>query len=73
MGAHERELMNEGDSPPVGIVPCADKGDSLVEYTLLEDSAQLFAAKRLPRLPSKEEPELELSMEHRAPKEAGAD
>ena len=69
---YTRELMNEGDNPPVGIVLCADKSDSLVEYTLPEDNAQIFAAKYLSHLPSKEELALELSAEYRALDEAGA-
>lgn len=63
--AHER-----GGNPPVGIVPCADKGDSLVEYTLPEGNAQLFAAEYLSRPPSREELALELSAEYRALDEA---
>ena len=31
---YERELMNEGDNPPIGIVLCADKSESVVKYTL---------------------------------------
>lgn len=30
---YERELMNEGDNPPIGIVLCADKSESVVKYT----------------------------------------
>lgn len=52
---YTRELMNEGDNPPIGIVLCADKSDSIVEYTLPEDNDQVFTAKYLPYLPSKEE------------------
>ena len=33
---YTREMMNDGDNPPVGIVLCADKSDTLVEYTLPE-------------------------------------
>ena len=58
---YTRELMNEGDNPPIGIVLCADKSDSIVEYTLPEDNDQVFAAKYLPYLPSKEELARELS------------
>lgn len=65
-----RELMNEGDDPPAGIVLRADRSDSLVEYTLLEDNAQLFAAKDLSRPPSREELAFELSAEYRALDEA---
>lgn len=34
---YTREMMNEGDSQPIGIVLCADKGDSIVKYTLSAD------------------------------------
>ena len=63
---YTRELMNEGDNPPIGIVLCADKSDSIVEYTLPEDNDQVFAAKYLPFLPTKEELARELSAEYRA-------
>lgn len=63
---YTRELMNEGDNPPIGIVLCADKSDSIVEYTLPQDNDQVFAAKYLPYLPSKEELARELSAEYRA-------
>ena len=67
---YTRELMNEGDNPPIGIVLCADKSDPIVEYTLPEDNDQVFAAKYLPYLPSKEELARELSAEYRAINEA---
>ncbi len=35
---YTREMMNEGDTQPIGIVLCADKGDSIVKYTLPEDN-----------------------------------
>ena len=61
---YTRELMNEGDNPPIGIVLCADKSDSIVEYTLPQDNDQVFAAKYLTYLPSKEELARELSAEY---------
>ena len=61
---YTRELMNEGDNPPIGIVLCADKSDSIVEYTLPKDNDQVFAAKYLTYLPSKEELARELSAEY---------
>lgn len=67
---YTRELMNEGDNPPIGIVLCADKSNSIVEYTLPKDNDQVFAAKYLPYLPSKEELARELSAEYRAINEA---
>ena len=52
---YTRELMNEGDNPPIGIVLCADKSDSLVHYTLPEGQNQIFAAKYMLCLPKEEE------------------
>lgn len=39
-----RELMNEGDNLPVGIILCADKSESVVKYTLPEDNNQILAS-----------------------------
>lgn len=47
--------MNPGDNPPVGIVLCAEKNDAVVEYTLPQDEKQIFAAKYMTYLPTKEE------------------
>jgi hypothetical protein len=33
---YTRELMNEGDNPPIGIVLCADKNESVVKFTFIE-------------------------------------
>lgn len=59
---YTRQMMNEGDNPPVGVVLCADKSDTLVEYTLSEDNRQIFAAKYLPYMPTKEELQRELNL-----------
>lgn len=52
---YTRELMNPGDNPPIGIVLCADKNDEVVRYTLPEGESQIFAAKYLTYMPTKEE------------------
>ena len=52
---YERTQMNEGDNPPIGIVMCADKSESLVEYTLPESETQVFASKYKLYLPSEQE------------------
>ena len=51
----EEEMMNEGDNPPIGIVLCADKSDSIVKYTLSKNETQVFASKYKAYLPSEEE------------------
>lgn len=61
---YEREMVNEGDNPPIGIVLCADKSDSIVKYTLPEDEKQIFASKYKLYLPSEEELLNELNKEY---------
>ncbi len=60
---YTREKMNHGDNKPIGILLCPEKDDMLVEYTLPEDNDQIFAAKYLPYLPTKEELRKELKLE----------
>ena len=62
----ERELMNEGDNPPIGIMLCADKSESVVKYTLPENETQIFASKYKLYLPSEEELLRELNQEYKA-------
>lgn len=63
---YERELMNEGDNPPIGIVLCADKSESIVRYTLPENETHVFASKYKLYLPSEEELQKELKREYQA-------
>ncbi|WNY25393.1 PDDEXK nuclease domain-containing protein [Methanolapillus millepedarum] len=50
-----REMMNEGDNLPIGIVLCADKTDAVVRYTLPVDNSQIYASKYKLYLPTEEE------------------
>ncbi|MEQ8225049.1 MAG: PDDEXK nuclease domain-containing protein [Candidatus Eremiobacterota bacterium] len=52
---YKREMMNEGDSEPIGIVLCADKSDAVVKYTLPEDNRQIFASRYKVYLPTEKE------------------
>ncbi|WP_288618397.1 YhcG family protein [uncultured Eubacterium sp.] len=70
---YERELMNEGDNPPIGIVLCADKSDAVVRYTLPEGETQVFASKYKLYLPTEEELLKELKKEYQAMKSAQSD
>ena len=63
---YERELMNEGDNPPIGIVLCADKSDAVVRYTLPEGETQVYASKYKLYLPTEEELLKELKKEYQA-------
>lgn len=60
---YTRELMNEGDTPPIGIVLCADKNDAVIKYTLPEDNQQIYASKYFTYLPTEEELKRELRLD----------
>ena len=52
---YTREMMNESDNPPIGIILCADKNEAIVRYTLAEDNKQIFASKYMLYLPTEQE------------------
>ena len=56
----------EGDNPTVGILLCASKDKSVVRYSVLNGSEQLFASKYRLVLPSEEELLLELQRDREA-------
>ena len=58
---YTRELMEPGDNPPIGIVLCADKSDTLVKYTLPLDDKQIYASKYMLYLPKEEELQNEMN------------
>ncbi len=60
---YEREMMNDGDSPPIGLILCTDKSDSIVKYTLPQGETQIFASKYQLYLPTEEELRKELNKE----------
>ena len=60
---YTRELMNEGDNPPIVIVLCAEKNDAVVKYTLPEGNNQIFASKYFTYLPTEEELKRELRID----------
>lgn len=45
----------EGDNPTIGIILCADKSETVVKYSVLNDNPQMFATKFMPYLPTEEE------------------
>lgn len=48
------------DNPTIGILMCADKDETIVKYSVLEGSKQIFASKYLPYLPTEDELRREL-------------
>jgi predicted nuclease of restriction endonuclease-like (RecB) superfamily len=53
----------EDDNPTVGIILCTNKDESIVRYSVLKDSEQLFASRYRLILPSEEELRQELERE----------
>ena len=45
----------DGDNPTIGIVLCSDTDSDIAKYSILNGNEQLFTAKYLPFLPTKEE------------------
>ena len=58
-----KEKMNDGDNPPIGIILCSDKSDTLVKYTLPEGQNQIYASKYMLYIPSEEELRKEILLE----------
>lgn len=60
---YTREMMNEGDNPPIGILLCETKSDAVVKYTLPEGNSQIFASRYKLYLPTEEELKAEVLRE----------
>ena len=54
---------NEDDNPTIGLILCADKDETIVKYSVLKDSEQIFASRYKTVLPSEEELIKELEYE----------
>ncbi len=57
---YTREMINEGDNPPIGILLCEAKSDAVVRYTLPEGDKQIFASRYKLYLPTEDELRAEL-------------
>ena len=67
---YEREKMNSGDNPPIGIVLGSQRDEAVIRYTLNENERNLFAVRYHLHLPTEEELALELQRERAAIEEA---
>lgn len=63
---YDDQRRGEGDNPTVGILLCGSKDQSVVRYSVLHESEQLFASKYRLVLPSEEELRQELDRERAA-------
>jgi predicted nuclease of restriction endonuclease-like (RecB) superfamily len=60
---YEDQHKGKGDNPTVGLILCTEKDQTVVKYSVLKNSKQLFASKYQLYLPSEEELRLELERE----------
>lgn len=52
---YEKFKKQEGDNPTVGLILCSDNDKTVMEYSMLKESKQLFASKYQLYLPTQEE------------------
>lgn len=52
---YDEKERAEGDNPTIGILLCADTDEDVARYSSMHDNDQLFAAKYLTYMPTKEE------------------
>jgi predicted nuclease of restriction endonuclease-like (RecB) superfamily len=62
----DEHVATEGDNPTIGLILCAKKNETIAKYSVLKDSAQLFASRYMLYLPTEEELKRELERERRA-------
>lgn len=56
----EDKVRQENDNPTIGLILCTEKDNTIVKYSLLKDSEQIFASKYLTQLPTEEELQKEI-------------
>lgn len=59
----EKEEKQKGDNPTIGLILCSEKNETMVKYTVLEDSDKIYASKYKLYIPSEEELKNELNKE----------
>ena len=60
---YDREIVEVGDNPTIGLILCTDKNDALVRYVLDENNQQIFASRYQFHLPSEEALRAEIKRE----------
>jgi len=59
----EDTVKGSDDNPTVGLILCTDKDHTVVKYSVLNESRQLFASQYRLYLPSEEELRIEIERE----------
>lgn len=70
-GYYEKEEMRGDENPPIGLILCTDKNESVVRYTLSGSAQQVFASRYQLHLPSEDDLRRELERERDALLDAG--
>lgn len=60
---YDREIVEKGDNPTIGLILCTDKNETVARYVLGEQTRQIFASRYKLHLPSEEELRDELARE----------
>jgi predicted nuclease of restriction endonuclease-like (RecB) superfamily len=59
----EDKVRQENDNPTIGLILCTEKDKTIVKYSLLSDSSQIFASKYMLYLPTEQELKREIERE----------
>ncbi len=60
---YEKKVKGEDDNPTIGIILCSEKNETIVKYSILEESKQIFASKYMLYMPTEEELKQEINKE----------
>ncbi|MGL4450143.1 MAG: PDDEXK nuclease domain-containing protein [Sarcina sp.] len=60
---YEKEIKSKDDNPTIGIILCSEKNETIVKYSILEESKQIFASKYMLYMPTEEELKKEINKE----------
>lgn len=58
---YEKEIKAEADNPTIGIILCSEKNETIVKYSILEESKHIFASKYMLYMPTEEELKREIN------------
>lgn len=61
----EDKIKQENDNPTIGLILCTEKDKTIVKYSLLNDSKQIFASKYMMYLPTEQELQTEIQRERK--------
>ncbi|MGL4875273.1 MAG: PDDEXK nuclease domain-containing protein [Clostridium sp.] len=60
---YEKEIKGEDDNPTIGIILCSEKNETIVKYSILDESKQIYASKYMLYMPTEEELKREINKE----------